>query len=595
MAQLEYEAFQLKIDLEADGYRVDLLASPVGEASCQFQMPTLTADLQAALDELHVIRRGARSTRKLVIPGLLEAQPSGGVKAFGVGLFGAVFGGKVGEMYRRSLDRVRSQGKGLRIQLISTPALSELPWEYLRDPTGPGRFLFHSEQVTLARYLGLDQPVQTLAVKAPLRILVMISNPNGVPPLEVDDEWGRLQLALKADLAQNRVILNKIPATLEALSQALGNQEYHVLHFIGHGGFDEQRGGLLLLEDAAQNPRKVDAETLASQLQDERTLRLVVLNACESARATAKNPFSGIAQTLVEGTVPAVVAMQFEISDDVAITFSENFYGSIVRALPVDTALADARKAIFGLENGKLEFGIPVLYMRSSDGRLFDVEPIQPSPLVELPRPEKPDKPQQGQPWWQILGIGFIFACIVLLTLGGVRCGGFNCALTAARKLVLMQPPIIARAPNASDSSKLDPTDFAKLTRLRDSRMPKISDAFNFGTRPKTFDVDVKAKFSYFWRGYWCRSNQTVLNDNLKHIEFNLLINNKPIKANQVLINRYTENGLLCQQYATVLEDITPGTSAELVVQAELDQAIHMGDEVFQPGIHRVTYSTQFK
>ena len=58
--------------------------------------------------------------------------------------------------------------------------------------------------------------------------------------------------------------------------------------------------------------------------------------------------------------------MQFEITDDAAITFSHDFYAAIADGYPVDAALAEARKAIFTSGND-VEWGTPVLYMRTPD------------------------------------------------------------------------------------------------------------------------------------------------------------------------------------------------------------------------------------
>ena len=52
------------------------------------------------------------------------------------------------------------------------------------------------------------------------------------------------------------------------------------------------------------------------------SLRLAILNACEGGRTSRLDPFAGSAQTLVQQGIPAVIAMQFEIADDVASTFA---------------------------------------------------------------------------------------------------------------------------------------------------------------------------------------------------------------------------------------------------------------------------------
>ncbi|HEX2370177.1 MAG TPA: CHAT domain-containing protein, partial [Acidimicrobiia bacterium] len=59
-----------------------------------------------------------------------------------------------------------------------------------------------------------------------------------------------------------------------------------------------------------------------------RPLRLALLNACEGARGSASDPFAGAAQSLVQQGIPAVIAMQFPITDRAAILFAQEFYGA---------------------------------------------------------------------------------------------------------------------------------------------------------------------------------------------------------------------------------------------------------------------------
>ena len=89
-----------------------------------------------------------------------------------------------------------------------------------------------------------------------------------------------------------------------------------------------------------------------------------------TARTSRSDPFAGTAQSLVQQGTPAVIAMQFEITDEAAITLAHEFYAALADGYPVDGALAEARKAIFGQEND-IEWGTPVLYMRAQDGNVF--------------------------------------------------------------------------------------------------------------------------------------------------------------------------------------------------------------------------------
>ena len=158
--------------------------------------------------------------------------------------------------------------------------------------------------------------------------------------------------------------------TLAALPRALRLREYHVLHFIGHGGYDEEaQDGALALEDAAGKTRLVTGRDLSMMIRH-RSLRLVVLNACEGSRVAPDDPFSGVAQALARQGIPAVIAMQFEISDPAALAFSQSFYQAIADGLPVDVATVEARRAMFADDN-EIEWATPVLYLRSTDGRVF--------------------------------------------------------------------------------------------------------------------------------------------------------------------------------------------------------------------------------
>lgn len=71
---------------------------------------------------------------------------------------------------------------------------------------------------------------------------------------------------------------------------------------------------------------RLGAGDLALLLAEHRSLRLVVLNSCDTARASASDRFSSTASVLLRRGIPAVVAMQYEISDEAAITFARGFY-----------------------------------------------------------------------------------------------------------------------------------------------------------------------------------------------------------------------------------------------------------------------------
>ena len=168
---------------------------------------------------------------------------------------------------------------------------------------------------------------------------------------------------------------DRAPAAGHAARAAnrLRQTDYHIFHFIGHGGFDQRtQDGVLLLEDENGRGRAICGQVLGALLHDEEHLRLVVLNACEGARTGLADPFAGVAQSLVQQGLPAVIAMQFEITDQAAITFSRDFYASVADGLPLDAAIAEARKGIYASGND-VEWGTPVLFLRVPDGQVFSI------------------------------------------------------------------------------------------------------------------------------------------------------------------------------------------------------------------------------
>jgi tetratricopeptide (TPR) repeat protein len=112
------------------------------------------------------------------------------------------------------------------------------------------------------------------------------------------------------------------------------------------------------------------------------------LNSCEGARGSESDAFSSTAATLVRRGVPAVVAMQYEVTDRAAIEFSRDFYEALADSLPVDAAVTEARAAVS--MDSILEWGTPVLYMHSPDGRVFDV-------LAAAPREHPPPDTEESQ------------------------------------------------------------------------------------------------------------------------------------------------------------------------------------------------------
>lgn len=313
-------------------------------------------------------------------PGSRNLRPEGdpaspGAKAFGEQLFQLVFRGEVGRLFQES--RVRAEARSLplrlRLHLEKVPELARLPWEYLYDPERR-IFLATTPSVSIVRYF--DRPVlpRALAVTPPLHVLVVSAAPRDHQPLAAAEELEHIRAALGRLRSPRRTFVEVLESpTFEDLEEKLRNGPCHVLHFIGHGGFQESGTGLLLFEGEGGRSAPVDAPRLATLLAAT-DIRLVVLNACQGARGSATEMWSGLAQELLHAGIPAVVAMQFEITDRNAVRFARQFYRPLAEGETVDAAVTEARCALF-LHGDDLEWGTPVLYTHSPDGDLFEVPP----------------------------------------------------------------------------------------------------------------------------------------------------------------------------------------------------------------------------
>lgn len=363
---MTYANFDIEIARFGETLRVRVLDSPAGSATADLQWPFERLEYENMVLRIRTQRIGLR---RLGSPQLEAA------KQLGTRLFDAIFPGDMFAALRTSQTEAKRLGQRLRIRLRLTdaPELSAVPWEYLYDKKR-NSFLSLSVETPIVRYLDLAEPIEALRVAPPLRILVMISSPKNHPALDGDAEWTNLNVALRKSITSGLVELERLEqATLGALQHRLRQRApCHVLHFIGHGVFDEvAQDGLLILEDGERNGVPKSGQYLGTLLHDHPALRLVVLNACDTGRTIAADPFAGAAQTIIQQGIPAVVAMQAPVSDTVAIALAQAFYAALADWHPVDAALAEARKSIF-TEVDEVEWATPVLYLRSRDGQLFD-------------------------------------------------------------------------------------------------------------------------------------------------------------------------------------------------------------------------------
>ena len=112
-------------------------------------------------------------------------------------------------------------------------------------------FLAISRWTPVVRRLDIGTPRPPLELSLPIRILSLVSAPSDAEPIDAERERVRLTTALQPLVAAGAVSIDWLDdPTLLGLTRQLDDHDYHVLHFIGHGGYEESmEDGVLLFED----------------------------------------------------------------------------------------------------------------------------------------------------------------------------------------------------------------------------------------------------------------------------------------------------------------------------------------------------------
>jgi len=420
--RVKYEDFALKIHPLANGEtELRVLGAPYGARDTRFRLPFPEHDLPGVIGQMELAIRSSSPASARKARDLFETRqdhtpesvvPALSPEDLGAGLFKALFRDTVADSFLLSRGRVEATPDvGLRLRLVFDPerpgtaALLGLPWELLYQPEAR-EFLARGLFTPVVRYLEVPRARIALPLGSSMRVLVVVAAPRDLPSLDVEAECQRLKQIWKE---RQDVQVEILPhATAEAVHQALRHQPFEAFHFAGHGAFGGDCGeGVLLFESAHGDSHPVSGPILAETLRTNRTMRLAFLNGCDTARIPrhhGQDPFTSVASALVAGGLPAVLAMQFPISDRAAKVFSETFYSALAAGDPADAATSEGRLAIHRDMPNSWEWATPVLFLSVSDGQIFKSDSkAQPSthkhkeePIMTPSKPGRSGSTYQG-------------------------------------------------------------------------------------------------------------------------------------------------------------------------------------------------------
>ena len=231
--------------------------------------------------------------------------------------------------------------------------LSPLPWE-----------LLHDGRTVLGRgFLGLQYPVyrRLHSLARPERVtgrieraLVVAADPTQrLDELDAEVDWlvAALQTAGVARVDACRPDDAEV-SDPEAIKRLIRDGGYHLLHFTGHGRFnqDDPSRSHLVLGHAGERGKALTATALAQVARDS-DLVLVFLGACEvgrTAEQAGRRPWkeAGIVDALTRAGVPATVGMRWIVGDQNSRAIAQTFYTELLNGKPAERALTIARQAV---------------------------------------------------------------------------------------------------------------------------------------------------------------------------------------------------------------------------------------------------------
>jgi tetratricopeptide (TPR) repeat protein/CHAT domain-containing protein len=258
------------------------------------------------------------------------------------------------KLFNEDIERVWKKHKAASEFLVlclriapDARGLEALPWETLYDGE---EFIAAGGKTGLTR-LPLDLlPQDNLpSVELPLRMFALVSSPLDLSDnerLAMEREQEILLEAVNTPAGQGLLRVDfEDEAKLDILESDL-EAGYHILHYTGHGISPEDGGGLLLEDSDGQGLPVSVTEFLGSIQKAQSTLRLAVLSGCQTARTLHAGGFRDLARGLLGKSVPAVLAMQFSISDGGGLKFAESLYKKIIEGQPLEKAMSATRRAL---------------------------------------------------------------------------------------------------------------------------------------------------------------------------------------------------------------------------------------------------------
>jgi hypothetical protein len=300
---------------------------------------------------------------------------------YGRKLGAAFFTDELKAEFTRFRSLAQSQLSTLRVRIsieASAPELHSLHWETLPDPAIGDLPLFMGDNTVVSRFLasGIDSRPVRLRPRTDLKALVVVANPaaldeyDGLAPVDVPAQLAAAKEVLEGDPSPgggNKIAVKELApggaVPLNTIVDELRNGDgYDILYLVCHGQLLDDKPNIFL-EDAGP---QAGADLVSRIWELDHRPRLIVLASCQSAGKGGVG-LAGLGPRLAEAGIPAVVAMQGNITMDTAKAFMRSFFTALVADGQIDRAISTARGSVRKQD----DWWMPVLFLRLRNGRIW--------------------------------------------------------------------------------------------------------------------------------------------------------------------------------------------------------------------------------
>jgi len=342
--------------------------------------------------------------------------------ALGAQLFTGVFGSNPDA--RRLWDAVAELLPETRVEVAAGEAGdAAVPWELLRDPATDSILALRAAAFVRSNHNTAQSIGPTPGAPGILRVLLVICRPGG--PLDVPFRSVASRLVRLSPAAREAFQLQVLrPPTFAALRRALAKaqqagQPYHVVHFDGHGIYQDRHGFLVFEDPEARGKSELVGGPALGALLARTGVPVLAMNACRSAHADllaepATVPpetggpgtpaaerdaqqriraYGSLAEEVMDGGVAGVVAMRYNVYVDTAAQFIGSVYAGLLAGRELGAAVSLARRQLAaGPVPGSLllsadaqppsvqDWLVPVVY----EAAPVALPTADPAPVVEL-------------------------------------------------------------------------------------------------------------------------------------------------------------------------------------------------------------------